>query len=50
MHFPDAHASLPIPRAEENKRALMKVEEGVCLALETRRRMEEDHTRLEAEE
>ena len=28
----------------------LKVEEGVCLALEVRRRAEDDHARLEAEE
>ena len=52
MHFHDTHASLPITRAEEHKCERLKVEEGVHLALEARRRAdeEEDHTQLEAEE
>ena len=52
MYFHDTHTSLPITRAEEHKRAWLKVEEGVYLSLEVRRRAEEeeDLTRLEAEE
>ena len=50
MHFNDTHASLPITRAEEHKRARLKVEVGVRLALEARQRAEEEHTWLEAEE
>ena len=36
--------------AEEQKRAWLKVEVGVRLALEERQRVEEEHTWLEAEE
>ena len=50
MHFHDTHTSLPIDRAEEHKRARLKVEDGVRLSLEERRRVEEEHSRLEAEE
>ena len=52
MHFHDTHVSLPITRAEDNKRAQLKVEEGIHLALEARRisEEEEDHAWLEAEE
>ena len=37
-------------RAEENKRARLKVEVGVRLALEERQRAEEEYAWLEAEE
>ena len=37
-------------RAEERKRARLKVEVGVRLALEARQRVEEEHAWLEAEE
>ena len=37
-------------RADEHKCARLKVEVGVRLALEARRRVEEEHTWLEAEE
>ena len=50
MHFHDTHASLPITRSEEHKRVRLKVEVGVCLALEARQRAEEEHAWLEAEE
>ena len=54
MHFHDTDTSLPITRAEEHKSAQLKVEEGVHLALESRRRAEEEeeeeHARLEVEE
>ena len=52
MHFYDTLVSLPITRAEDNKRAWTKVEEGIRLSLEARRRAEEkeDHAWLEAEE
>ena len=52
MNFHDTHTSTPITRAEEHKRVRLKVEEGVRLDLESRRREEEgeDHVRLEAEE
>ena len=50
MHFHDTHASLPIIIADEHKRAQLKVEEGVRLALEARQRAEYEHARLEAEE
>ena len=50
MHFHDTHTSLPITRAEEHKRARLKVEVGVPLALEARQRVEEEHAWLEAEE
>ena len=50
MHFHDTLASLPMTRAEEHKRARLKVEVGVRLALEVRQRVEEDHAWLEAEE
>ena len=48
--FLDTHASLPMTRAEEHKRARLKVEVGVNLALEARQRMDEVHAWLEAEE
>ena len=48
MHFLDTHASLPMTRAEEHKRARLKVDVGVRLALEARRiEEEEEHTRIE---
>ena len=49
MHFHDTHTSLTITRSEEHKRARLKVEEGVCVALEARQRAEEEeeHARLE---
>ena len=50
MHFHDTLASLPMTRAEEHKRARLKVEVGVRLALEARQRVEEEHAWLEAEE
>ena len=50
MHFLDTHASLPMTRAKEHKRARLKVEVGVRLALEGRQRVEEEHAWLEAEE
>ena len=49
MHFLDTHASLPMTRAEEHKRARLKVEVGVRLALETIQRVAEEHAWLEAE-
>ena len=42
LHYHDTHTSLTITRAEEHKHAWLKVEEGVCLALEVRRRAEEE--------
>ena len=50
MHFHDTLASLTMSRAEEHKRARLKVEVGVSLALEARQRVEEKHAWLEAEE
>ena len=50
MHFLDTHISLPMARPEEHKRARLNVEVGVCQALEARKRAEEEHTWLEAEE
>ena len=50
MHFHDTHASLTMTRAEEHKRARLKVEVGVRLALKARQRVEEEHAWLEAEE
>ena len=50
MYFLDMHASLPMTRAEEHKRAQLKVEVGVHLDLEARQRVDEEHARLEAEE
>ena len=52
MHFHNTHASLPITRAEEHKRARLNVEEGIRLSLEAIRKAEEveDHARLETEE
>ena len=44
------HASLPIFRVDYIKRARLKVEEGVRLAFGSRRRVEEYHAILEAEE
>ena len=50
MHFLDTHASLTMTRSEEHKRARLKVEAGVRLALEARQRLEKEHAWLEAEE
>ena len=52
LHFHDTYTSLPITRAEENKHARLKLEEGVCLDLEVRQISEEDeeHTWLDSEE
>ena len=50
MHFHDTHTSLPITRAEEHKRARLKVEERVHLALEAGRRAEQEHDWIESEE
>ena len=50
MRFHDTYTSLSITRAEEHKRACLKVEYGVRLSLEAKQRAEEEHTRLEAEE
>ena len=50
MHFHDTLASLPMTRAEEHKRAQLKVEVGLRLSLEARQRVEEEHVWLEAEE
>ena len=47
MHFLDTLASLPMTRAEEHKRARLKVEMGVRLALEARQRVEEEHVWLD---
>ena len=49
MHFHDTHASRPIAGAEGHKRARLKVDVGVRLALESRQRVEEEHTWLESE-
>ena len=49
MHFHDTLASLPIAGAEDHKRARLKVDVGVRLALEARQRLEEDHAWIEAE-
>ena len=49
MHFRDTHASLPISGAEDHKCARLKLDVGVRLALESRQRVEEEHTWLEAE-
>ena len=50
MHFHDTLTSLPMTRAEEHKRARLKVEVGVHLALVGRQRVGEEHAWLEAEE
>ena len=52
MNFHETHASLPITRAGDHKRVRLKVEEGVRLDLEARRRSEEndEHVRLDSEE
>ena len=50
MHFHDTLASLIMTRAEEHKRAQLKVEVGVSLSLEARQRVEKEHAWLEAEE
>ena len=44
------HASFPITGAEEQKRAWLKVEVGVRLALEARQIAVEEHAWLEAKE
>ena len=49
MRFHDTLTSLPMTRVEEHKRARLKVEVGVRLALEARQRVEEEHAWLEAE-
>ena len=41
MQFHDTLASLTMTRAEEHKRAQLKVEVGLHLALEARQRVEE---------
>ena len=50
IHFHDTCTFLPITRAEEYKRARLKVVEGVRLSLEAIQRAEEEHAWLEAEE
>ena len=50
MHFHNTHASLSMTRAEDHKRARLKVEVGVRLALGARQRAEEEHAWIEAEE
>ena len=49
MHFQDTLASLPIAESQDRKRARLKVDVGVSLFLESRQRVEEDHTWIEAE-
>ena len=49
MHIHNTHASLTISGAEDRKRARLKVDVGVRLSLESRQRVEEEHTWLEAE-
>ena len=49
MHFHDTLVSLTTTRAEEHKRARLKVEVGVRLALEARQRVEEEHAWIEDE-
>ena len=49
MYFHDTLASLPISGAEDHKRAWLKVDVGVRLALEVRQRVEEEYAWLEAE-
>ena len=49
MHFLDTLASLPIVGAEDHKRARLKVDVGVRLALASRQRVEEEHAWPEAE-
>ena len=50
MHFQDTHASLSITIAKKDKRARLKVEEGVRLSLEAIWRAEEEQSGLEDEE
>ena len=50
MHFHDTLASLTIFGAGDHKRARLKVDVGVRLALESRQTVEEEHAWLEAEE
>ena len=49
MHFHDKLVSLPIAGAEDRKRARLKVDAGVSLALEAIHRLEEEHAWIEAE-
>ena len=49
MHFHNTLASIPIEEAEDHKRAQLKVDVGVRLALEARQRVDEEHAWLEAE-
>ena len=49
MHFNDTLASLPIAGAEDRKRARLKEDVGVRLALESRQRVEEEHAWLKAD-
>ena len=51
MHFHDTNSSLTITRPEEHKRARLKAEEGVRLALEAIGRAEEEgeYARLDDE-
>ena len=49
MHFHDILTSLPIAGVEDHKRARLKVDVGVLLALEARKRVEEEHAWLDAE-
>ena len=49
IHFYDTLTSLPIAGAEDCKRARLKVDVGVHLALESRQRVEEEHAWQEAE-
>ena len=50
MRFHDTHTSLYITISEENKRAWLKIEDGVRLALEAIQIVEEEHARIETEE
>ena len=52
LHFHHTHKSLSTTRSQEHKRAWLKVEKGLLLDLEARRRSyeEEDNKKLEAEE
>ena len=50
MHFHNTHASFPMTRAEEHKRARLNVEVGVRLSLEARHTAEEEHAWLADEE
>ena len=44
MHFHDTLTSLPIAGAEDHKRARLKVDVGVPLAIEAIQRVEEEHS------